>query len=92
MENLPLPTEVIDKIIDFKNGDRETNKMISKKTIKEYNHYIRCWIRDELVRHIWEGDLSFDYLHEVEEFTGKCFTSSDLIDVVKKNKTIFNAY
>ena len=28
MENLPLPTEVIDKIIDFKNGDREANKMI----------------------------------------------------------------
>ena len=35
MQNLPLPTEVIDKIIDFKNGDNKYWKSEYNKVMKE---------------------------------------------------------
>ena len=68
-----LPKEIIDKINDYRYGDKETNKIIYNRVVNEIKYWSNFLIRQEMINNInyknYNGvKLTFNYIHEAEEF------------------------
>ena len=86
-----LPKEIIDKINDYRYGDKETNKIIYNRVVNEIKYWSNFFIRQEMINNInyknYNGvKLTFNYIHEAEEFMNKQLTAYDLIDVINCNE------
>ena len=86
-----LPKEIIDKINDYRYGDKETNKIIYNRVVNEIKYWCNFLIRQEMINNINHNNyngvkLKFNYIHEAEEFMNKQLTPYDLIDVINCNE------
>ena len=86
-----LPREIVEKIIDYRYGDKTYHKIKFKNTLNELSYYVKLWCVNELINHpnFVYGDnikIKANNLNDCELFINRQITPDDIIDTINCNE------